>query len=314
MARINIDVWTAMKRILLPVVFLVLLISGPLSAQARINLFACEPEWGSLAREIGGDDMEIFTATTARQDPHYVRAKPSLIAAMRKADLVICTGAGLEIGWLPILLQKAGNASTQPGGAGLLLAAELTPLLEKPLSLDRAEGDIHPEGNPHLHLNPHNIALVAAALTERLKAVDAPGASAYQANFDVFSEKWRQEIQRWESEAAELNGVYVVVHHKSFAYLLEWLKMRKAVALEEKPGIPPTASHLQSLLQAQRQDPARLIIRTPYDPEDASEWLSRQTKIPALVLPYTVGGDAESGDLFALFDRTITLLKRSKGV
>jgi zinc/manganese transport system substrate-binding protein len=303
-----------MKGFLPLMFFLGLVIAAPHGAQARINLFACEPEWAALAREIGGDNVEIFTATTARQDPHYVRAKPSLIAAMRKADLVICTGANLETGWLPVLLQKSGNASTQPGGVGLLFAAEFVPLLDRPDRLDRAEGDIHPEGNPHMHLDPRNIVLVAAALTERLKAADAPGASAYQVNFDVFSQKWRQEIERWESEAAELSGVYVVVHHKSFAYLLEWLKMRKAVALEEKPGIPPTTSHLQSLLQTLRQDPATLIIRTPYDPDDASEWLSQQTGIPALVLPFTVGGDAESGDLFALFDRTITLLKRAKGV
>ena len=303
-----------MKRMLLLYIYMGLMITVPLSAQAKINLFACEPEWAALAREIGGDDVEIFTATTARQDPHYVRARPSLIAAMRKADLVLCTGASLEVGWLPILLQKAGNASTQPGGAGLLLAADLTPVLEKPARLDRADGDIHPEGNPHVHLDPRNIALVAAALTERLRAADTASASSYQARYDGFSQKWPQAMQRWETAAAGLKGVSVVAHHKSFTYLLAWLGMQKAVTLEAKPGIPPTASHLQSLLQALREKPARLIIRTPYDPEDASEWLSEKTGTPALVLPFTVGGDAESGDLFALFDRTITLLTRANGV
>jgi len=303
-----------MKHILPLVSFLGLIIAAPFSAQAKVNLFACEPEWAALAREIGGDEVEIFTATTARQDPHYVRAKPSLIAAMRKADLVVCTGASLETGWLPVLLQKSGKASIQPGGVGLLYAAELVRLLDIPDRLDRAEGDIHPEGNPHMHLDPHNIALVAAALTERLKLVDAANASSYQAGFDAFSQKWRQAVQRWETEAAELKGVYVVAHHKSFAYLLTWLGMRKAVTLEAKAGIPPAASHLQSLLQTLRQDPARLIIRTPYDPDDASEWLSEKTGTPALVLPFTVGGDAKSGDLFALFDRTISLLKSANGV
>lgn len=313
MARINTEGGAAMKRILPLIVFLGLVISVPPSAQAKVNLFACEPEWAALARELGGAGVEIFTATTPRQDPHHVRAKPSLIAAMRRADLVICTGASLEVGWLPILLQKTGNASVQPGGAGLLLAAELVPRMEKPLRLDRAEGDIHPEGNPHVHLNPHNIALIAQALTQRLKTVDTANASAYQARLDVFSQKWRDATQRWEQQAAGLKGTAIVVHHKAFTYLLAWLGIQEAGVLEPKPGIPPSASHLEALLQKLTLSPARLIVRTPYDPADAGEWLSQKTGVPAIVLPFTVGGDAASGDLFALFERSIALLKGASG-
>ena len=302
-----------MKRIFPALFFLGLMIAAPTGAQAKINLFACEPEWAALARELGGADVEIFTATTPRQDPHHVRAKPSLIAAMRRADLVICTGASLEVGWLPILLQKAGNENTQPGGAGFLLAAELVPLLEKPVRLDRAEGDIHPEGNPHVHLNPHNIALIAQALTERLKSADAANASAYQARLNVFSQKWRDATQQWEQQAAGLNGSAIVVHHKAFSYLLAWLKIQEVGVLEAKPGIPPTASHLEALLQKLTLSPARQIVRTPYDPADASAWLSQKTGAPAIVLPFTVGDDAGSGDLFALFGRTISLLKEARG-
>ena len=302
-----------MQRILPLIVFLGLMIAAPPGAQAKISLFACEPEWAALARELGGDDVEIFTATTPRQDPHYVRAKPSLIAAMRRADLVICTGASLEVGWLPILLQKAGNPGTQPGGADLLLVAELVPLLEKPVRLDRAEGDIHPEGNPHVHLNPHNIALIAQALTDRLKSVDAAKADAYQARFYNFAARWRDATQRWEQQAAGLKGATIVVHHKAFTYLLAWLGIQEAGVLEPKPGIPPTASHLEALLQKLTLVPARLIVRTPYDPADASVWLSQKTGARAIVLPFTVGGDAESGDLFALFERTIALLKGASG-
>jgi len=302
-----------MKRIFPALFFLGLMIAAPPGAQAKVNLFACEPEWAALARELGGDGVEIFIATTPRQDPHHVRAKPSLIAAMRRADLVICTGASLEVGWLPILLQKAGNENAQPGGAGLLLAAELVPLLEKPVRLDRAEGDIHPEGNPHVHLNPHNIALIAQALTERLKSVDAANTSSYEARFDNFAARWRDATQRWEQEAAGLKGAAIVVHHKAFTYLLAWLGIQEAGVLEPKPGIPPTASHLEALLQKLTLSPARLIVRTPYDPADASQWLSQKTGAPAIVLPFTVGGDAESGDLFALFDRSISLLKAADG-
>ncbi|MFZ5930541.1 MAG: metal ABC transporter substrate-binding protein [Pseudomonadota bacterium] len=302
-----------MKRILPLIVFLGLMIAAPPGAQAKVNLFACEPEWAALARELGGDDVEIFTATTPRQDPHHVRAKPSLIAAMRRADLAICTGASLEVGWLPILLQKAGNPSAQPGGVGLLLAAELVVLLEKPARLDRAEGDIHPEGNPHVHLNPRNIALIAQALTDRLKTVDAANTRSYQARFDNFAARWRDATQRWEQQAAGLKGTAIVVHHKAFTYLLAWLGMQEAGVLEAKPGIPPTASHLEALLQKLALSPVRLIVRTPYDPADASDWLSQKTGAPAIVLPFTVGGDAGSGNLFALFDRTIALLKGASG-
>lgn len=298
-----------MKHILSVMGMLGLLMVAPVSASAAVNVFACEPEWAALAREIGGDKVEAFAATTARQDPHHIRAKPSLIAAMRKADLVVCSGASLEIGWLPILLQKAGNTNTQPGSVGYLLAADVVPTLEKPTKLDRADGDVHPEGNPHLQLNPHNIAAVAAELLTRLKAVDPDDAATYQAHYDAFSRKWQDATARWEKEAAGLKGVPVVVHHKSFTYLLDWLGMKEIGSLEPKPGIPPTTAHLESLLQSLKAYPATMILRTPYDPDDASIWLAEKTGIPAVVLPFTVEGDEQSGDLFGLFDRSIALLK-----
>jgi zinc/manganese transport system substrate-binding protein len=298
-----------MKRCFLFLMALGLLMAAPAYAETKVNVFACEPEWAALAKEIGGDKVETFAATTARQDPHHVRAKPSLIAAMRKADLVVCSGASLEVGWLPILLQKAGNANAQPGASGFLLAADVVPMLEKPIKLDRAEGDIHPEGNPHVHLNPHNIALVAKELNNRLKTVDPSNAGSYQVRYHAFSQKWQRATAHWESEAVSLKSVPVVAHHKSFTYLLDWLGMKEAGTLEPKPGIPPTTSHLESLLQKLRSQPARIIIRTPYDSADASLWLTEKTGMQAAVLPFTVGGDAESADLFGLFDQTIALLK-----
>ncbi|MBN8530713.1 MAG: zinc ABC transporter substrate-binding protein [Alphaproteobacteria bacterium] len=286
-------------------------LAAPYSAMA-VQVFACEPEWAALAKEIGGDKVEVFAATHAKQDPHHIRAKPSLIAAMRKAELVVCSGASLEAGWLPVLLQKAGNANAQPGTPGYLLAAEVVPVLEKPERLDRADGDIHPEGNPHVHLNPGNIALVAKELLQRLKTIDAANADAYQAGYDAFSDKWHQATERWQYSAAALKGMPVVVHHRSFTYLLAWLGMREAGSLELKPGIPPSATHLESLLQRFKERPVRVILRTPYEPEDASQWLAEKTGTPALVLPYTIGGDDQSVDLFALFDRTLALLEEAR--
>lgn len=285
-----------------------LLMAAPLSAQAEVNIFACEPEWAALAEEIGGDKVEAFAATHAKQNPHYIRARPSLIAKARHADLILCSGAGLEVGWLPILLQKA-SSQVQPGSVGYLMAAQYVPILEKPTVVDRSMGDVHPEGNPHVHLNPHNILLVANELTRRLESIDSPNAGFYRERLESFTSRWQKAIPRWEKEAANLEGVPIVVHHKSFSYLLDWLQLGKMSSLEPKPGIPPTTSHLEGLLQQLKAAPADVIIRTPYEPDDASVWLSEKTGTPAIVLPYTIDGDAQSGDLFALFDRSISLLK-----
>lgn len=284
-----------------------LLLLAPAFAFAKTVIFACEPEWAALVKEIGGDKIEASAATTARQDPHHVRARPSLIAAMRRADLVICSGAGLEVGWLPILIEKAGKAVMQPGNTGYLLASDVVPMLEVPESLDRSQGDIHPEGNPHVHLNPHNIARVAEELKKRLVLLDSANARYYETRLKDFLGRWRRAVVQWEKRGAALHGMPIIVHHRAWAYLEDWLRLKEVAALEPKPGIPPAVSHLQSLLHAE----ARAIVRSPYDSGDASAWLAEKTGITAIVLPYTVGGDAESGDLFALFERTLTLLEQA---
>lgn len=283
---------------------------APLAARADVNVLACEPEWASLAEEIGGDKVKAFSATHAHQDPHYIRARPSLIAKARRADLILCAGADLEGGWLPILLQKAGG-DVQPGAVGYLMAADIVPVLEKSAVVDRGMGDVHPDGNPHVHLNPHNVLLVANALAKRLAAIDTANAAIYRRGLADFTVRWRRAISRWEREASDLGQVSVVVHHKAFSYLIHWLALKQVASLEPKPGIPPTTSHLEGLLQQLRVAPADVIIRAPYEPDDASEWLSEKTDTPAIVLPYTIEGDTKSGDLFALFDRSIDLLKKA---
>ncbi len=292
----------------LSIIVVGLLSAAPFMAQAKVNIFACEPEWAALAEEIGGDTVKAFAATHAKQDPHHIRARPSLIAKARHADLLLCSGAGLEAGWLPLLLQKAG-ANVQPGAAGYLMASEFVPILETPVTIDRSMGDVHPEGNPHVHLNPHNIVLVANELTKRLATIDAPNAALYHSNLQNFTARWQQAIATWETQAQSLKGKKIVVHHRALSYLLDWLGMEAVASLEPKPGIPPTASHLGKLLQQLNATPANAILRTAYEPDDASEWLSGKTKTPALVLPYTIDGDAKSGDLFALFNQSISLLK-----
>ena len=288
-----------------------LLIAAPTSAHAKFNIFACEPEWGALAEEIGGDLVSVYTATKATQDVHHMRAKPSLLAAMRKADLVFCSGASLEVGWLPILIQKAGGPNVQPETSGWLMAADYVDKLEVMSHADRSMGHVHPEGNPHIHLNPRNIEQVAKVLADRLFLLDQTNAKIYADHLDTFEKKWQALTKTWESQATGLKGKQVVVYHKSWAYLADWSGMKITGTLEPKPGLPPTTAHLEKLLQSLKGKQIAAIFVAPYEDEDAAKWLSGQTSIPILRLPYTVGGSNEAKTLEGLFNETLRKLKET---
>ncbi|HEY7655658.1 MAG TPA: zinc ABC transporter substrate-binding protein [Burkholderiales bacterium] len=277
-------------------------------ASAALNIFACEPEWGALAKELAGEKASIYVATTALQDPHRIEARPSLIARARTADLVVCSGAELEIGWLPLLQSQSGNPKIQTGQAGLFEAADHVALLEVPRVLDRSQGDVHPGGNPHIHLSPYNIEEVAVALAQRMAQIDSGEAAHYQVRTKAFLERWRQAIVRWEREGAPLKGMPIVVHHKDLTYLSKWLGLREIGELEPKPGLPPTVSHLSNLLSRLGRDPAKAVVRSAYSDPQAAEWLSARAKIPAVTLPFTVGGSDKAKDLFGLYDDTLSRL------
>ncbi|WP_295006934.1 zinc ABC transporter substrate-binding protein [uncultured Dechloromonas sp.] len=285
-----------------------LLLATGLSARADLKVFATVPEWGALAKEIGGDKVKLYTATHAFQDPHRIEAKPSLLAQARQAGLVVAAGADLEVGWLPLVLRDSGNPAIQPGRPGYFEAAAFVNRLEVPAVLDRAHGDVHAAGNPHTHLDPHNVLKVGEKLAVRMAELDSANAAAYQAGFAAFSGKWQAAMARWEKEAAPLKGVAVLVHHQSFVYLSNWLGMKEVGALEPKPGIEPTSGHLGALLARQQATPARMVLRTAYQQEAASQWIAGKTGIPAVLLPYTVGGTPEARDLFGLFDDTVQRL------
>lgn len=281
-------------------------------ASAALDVFACVPEWAALARELGGDKVSVYQASTALQDPHRLEARPSLVARMRSADLAICTGADLEIGWLPVLLQTAGNRKVQPGNPGFIAAAELVERLEVPTRIDRADGDIHPAGNPHVQLDPHNIARIAQAVTARLVQIDSANSDYYAAREKDFQARWRAAIVRWETEAAPLRGMKVVAYHKGLTYLFHWLGIVEVANLEPKPGVPPSAGYLASLVAQLKSAPAEAIVRAAYNDPKAVDWLSGKTGIPRVDLAYTVGGTAEARDLFSLFDDSIARLKAAR--
>jgi zinc/manganese transport system substrate-binding protein len=274
-------------------------------ATAALHVFACEPEWGALARELGGDLVDVSVATSALQDPHQIQAKPSLVSRARNADLVACTGAELEIGWLPVLLQQSGNAKVQPGQPGNFAAADYVHKLDVPTQLDRSQGDVHAAGNPHIQTDPRNIALVAAALGARLQQVDAAHAADYAQRQADFMRRWQQAIDRWTAQGAPLKGASVVSQHKAFVYLYDWLGMKEVAVLEPKPGVEPTASHLEEVLAALKGTPVKMVLYSAYQDPRPSEWLSKNAGIPAVKLPFTVGGTDGAKDLFGLFDDTL---------
>lgn len=285
---------------------LLALLSLPL--HAALNVFACEPEWGALVQELGGDKVSIYNATQALQDVHHIQAKPSLIAKARSANLAVCTGMELEIGWLPMVLRQSGNSEIQPGKPGYFEAASYVRHLEVPTRLDRADGDVHPQGNPHIQTDPRNIGKVAEALAQRLAELDAANAAFYKTRYQDFAQRWQDAMKRWDTQAAPLKNMPIVVQHKGFPYLEDWLGLKEVATLEPKPGVEPTSSHLAEVLDQLKRQPAKMIIRAAYNDDRASQWLAERAKIPAVALPFTVGGDDKAKDLFSLFDDTVQRL------
>lgn len=297
-----------MNKRLLQFTLALLMALGAHAAHAAIKVLACEPEWGALVQELAGDKANVYVATTGLQDPHHIQARPSLVAAARTTDLLVCTGAELEVGWLPVLIRQSGNNAIQPGKAGNFAAADHVRKLEIPDRLDRADGDVHAAGNPHIQTDPRNIALVALPLAKRLAEIDPANAAVYQARSADFMTRWNAAITRWEKEAAPLRGATIVVQHKAFPYLEQWLGLVQVAALEPKPGIDPTSAHLSEVLAGLKTRPAKMIVRAAYNDSRGSEWLADHAKLPIVVLPFTVGGDDQAKDLFSLFDDTVQRL------
>ena len=284
-----------------------LLVAAP-RAGAELKVFACEPEWAALAREVAGPQVEVFQATTAREDPHLVQARPALIAQLRTASLLVCTGADLEAGWLPLAVRQARNPAVQPGAPGHFLAADTVRLLDVPATLDRAQGDVHPQGNPHIQTDPRRMALVTTALGERLATVDPANAEDYRRRAADFARRLRTLQLSLEVQARGLRGARLVVHHAEWVYLFDWLGLQSAGALEPRPGLPPAAGHLAALKAELAAQPARAIVRSPLADPKPAQWLARETGLPVVELPHTVGATPDAADLPALYGAIVERL------
>lgn len=282
--------------------------SFTLPAQAALKVFACEPEWAALSKELGGADVEVYAATTALQDVHKIQPRPSLIAKYRQADLLVCTGAELEVGWLPPLAEKGNNPKVNPGTSGYFEASRFISMMEVPSRLDRSDGDVHAYGNPHVQTAPDSIAAVAKGLADKFAEIDAAHAANYKQRYQQFNGKWNAAMQKWAAKGKPLNGVAVVSSHKGWSYMYRWLGMQEVATLEPKPGIPPSAAHLEEVLATLKTKPAKMVVFAAYQDRRPADWLSEHANIPAVELPFSVGGVAGTDDLFGLFDVTLDRL------
>ncbi|MGN6149234.1 MAG: metal ABC transporter substrate-binding protein [Rhizomicrobium sp.] len=295
-----------MRKLLIGAALLAGLAATP--AYANLSVFACEPEWGALSTEIGGDKADVYTATTGQQDPHQIQARPSLIAHARAADITVCAGAELEIGWLPMIIQQSNNSKIAPGQPGSFEATRYVHLLEQPTSLDRAQGDIHAAGNPHIQTDPRMMIPVAKALAARFAQLDGANAAYYQGREADFEKRWNAAIAKWTAEAAPLKGTPIAVQHHAWIYMENWLGLHEVVPLEPKPGVPPSSGYLAQVLQKLQQQPVKFIIRAAYEDDRPSEFVAGKANIPAIALPFTVGGTDGAKDLFSLYEDTIHLM------
>jgi zinc/manganese transport system substrate-binding protein len=287
------------------IILFICLALAPSAFSKPIRVAAAYPYIADLVRRIGSDRVEVNTMASGSWDPHTVIPKPSLIARLRQADLLVINGGQLEIGWMPPLVNQANNPGIQTGTRGLLDLSRSVKMIEVPSSVSRAQGDVHPQGNPHFVLDPENLPLLAAAITERLSEIDPPSAGVYEKNLGRWRESWNRKLDEWKNRMKPLEGSRVVEYHKIFDYFLNRYGLVLVGTVEPLPGITPTSHHLEVLGQVLGAGPVRFILQDVYNPDNASRHLSKKYGIPEIVLPHDVGAVPGTETLEAMFDAIV---------
>lgn len=283
------------------------------SALAKLNIVATTPDLGAIAKEIGGDKVDVKSLARPTEDPHFVDARPSFITILNKADVLIEGGAMLEAGWLPPLIEGARNKKIQIGSAGRVIGSDGITLIQVPTTLDRAMGDIHPMGNPHYLLDPLNGKVVAQHICDTLCKLDAASCPHFQTNLEGFSRKIDEKMVEWRKLTALFKGTKVVTYHKSYDYFLERFGLELVDTLEPKPGIPPSPTHINALIPRMKEDGVKAIIIEPNKEKKTPEFIAEKTGAKVLVLPGTVGGNEETEDYISLFDYNLAQLAAAIG-
>ena len=298
------------------VTMLTLLIASAISsalataAQAKTKVVVTYPYIASLVGEIAKDQADVSTLAKGDEDPHFVVPRPSFIGKLRQADLLIINGGSLEIGFVPPLIRQANNPKIVPGAEGFIDLSQAVNLIEKPDSVSRSEGDIHPEGNPHFILDWHNVPAVARSISDALARVDRAGAGTYQKNLDAFLARWKAKTVEWDTKSAALRGKSVIQYHRLFDYFVLRTGMKIVGELEPKPGIPPTSRHIEDLIQANAPGSVYLIITDPYHERKTPEGIAQKMSIPWVILPQDVAAVPGAKDMFSLFDTMLASVRR----
>lgn len=264
---------------------------------SALTVFACEPEYGAIAKAIA-PDAQIFTATTHQQDPHHVQARPSLINRYRRADIGICAGAELEIGWLPMLQLRGNNPKLRDGQRTMIYASDVVELLDKRESVTRADGDVHAAGNPHIHLSPSRVILIAQHIGQVLSEIEPENRTTYLDNAAKFETELNAWIDANQSRIDRFNGTKFIGYHTSFRYLYEFIGAEQVGDLEPVPGSAPTPGHLASLIETVETHQPLAIVYTPYQDGRGASWLSDRTNIPSVELSYTVHENQSITELY----------------
>jgi zinc/manganese transport system substrate-binding protein len=271
----------------------------------RLHVAASYPYIGDLVEKIGKGNVRVWALARGDYNPHVIIPRPSFIAHVRLADLLVISGAQLEIGWMPPILRQANNPEVQPGEKGFLDLSRYVTLIDVPASVSREQGDVHPEGNPHFYLDPNNIPLLAKAIAAKLDELDPSDAAYYRNNLDEFIRQWNEKLKEWKEKMKALDGFSVVEYHKLYDYFMRRFGLPIVGTVEPLPGIPPTSKHiehLESILQSHR---AQFILQDVYNPDDASRHLANKLGMKLIVLPHDVGAVQEVYDIFSLFDEIV---------
>ncbi len=294
-----------MKKILL---ILSIILGCAISSEAKLNVVTTLPDFASIARDIGGDKVNVVALAKATEDPHFVDARPSFVVALRTADVLIEGGAELEIGWLPPLLQNARNPKIEVGKPGRVQASDGIRLMEVPANLTRAAGDVHAMGNPHFTVDPIIAKAIAAHIAQAFSAVDPPNAAFYAANYKKFEATINAKLQEWGAKLLPFKGQSVVAYHDSWVYFAHRFGLNIDIFLEPKPGIPPSPSHLAEVIQQMKAQHIKAILVEPYHNRKIAEKVAASTGAKVVDFAQYPGGIPGTDDYVSLIDALVNRL------
>jgi zinc/manganese transport system substrate-binding protein len=285
---------------------------SPTSAAGKLQVMTATTDLAALAQQIGGDQVDVESIAKGYQDPHFVEAKPSFLLKLRRADLLIVVGLELEIGWLPPLITQSTNPKIQVGAPGYFDASRFAKILEIPTgAVTRAEGDVHPQGNPHYWLDPENGLRIAKAIADKFSEMRPADASYFAQRYSEFEQKLKQSDQQWQAQMKPYAGRKIVTYHRSWPNFAEHFGLNVVGYVEPRPGIPPSPQHTVELIGQMKRDNVKVIVVEPYFDLKTPNSIARETGGTVVVLMPSVGGEKEITDYFKLFDYDIAKLKRT---